>query len=63
MRMRPPATSSRIARSTALQGLDKGEAHVIGMPARLTVRDSVLMNGILVHGLDFDDTYLPAPYT
>src|SRR4051812_43829059 len=44
---------------TALRGLDEGEAHVIGMPARLSVRDSALMNGILIHGLDFDDTYLP----
>ena len=44
---------------TALQGLDEGQATVIGMPARLTVRDAALMNGILIHGLDFDDTYLP----
>jgi len=44
---------------TALQGLDEGQATVIGMPACLTVRDSALMNGILIHGLDFDDTYLP----
>lgn len=44
---------------TALQGLDEGEGCVIGMPARLTVRDAALMNGILIHGLDFDDTYLP----
>jgi len=42
-----------------LQGLDAGDYGVIGMPARLTLRDAVLMNGILVHGLDFDDTYLP----
>lgn len=42
-----------------LQGMDTGDFGVIGMPARLTLRDAVLMNGILVHGLDFDDTYLP----
>jgi 2-methylcitrate dehydratase PrpD len=44
---------------TALRDLDEGAATVIGMPARLTVRDAALMNGILIHGLDFDDTYLP----
>lgn len=46
----------------ALNGLGDlaaGDADVIGMPVRLGVRDAVLMNGILVHGLDFDDTYLP----
>lgn len=43
----------------ALRGLDEGNAVVIGMPARLAMRDAALVNGILVHGLDFDDTYLP----
>jgi 2-methylcitrate dehydratase PrpD len=32
---------------------------VIGMPAKLAVRDAVLLNAVLVHGLDYDDTYLP----
>lgn len=32
---------------------------VIGMPAQMPLRDAVLMNSMLVHGLDFDDTYLP----
>ena len=43
----------------ALGGLD-GDAGgtVIGMPGRLALRDAVLMNSVLVHGLDFDDTYL-----
>ena len=36
--------------------LEKGESIVIGMPGRLTLRDSALMNGMLVHGLEFDDT-------
>ena len=31
---------------------------VIGMAGRLPVRDAVLVNSMLVHGLDFDDTYL-----
>src|SRR5262245_4498500 len=43
---------------TAVAGLG-GEGHVpvIGMPARLPPRDAALLNGILVHGLDFDDTH------
>jgi 2-methylcitrate dehydratase PrpD len=39
--------------------LGRGDADVIGFPDRLPLRDAVLMNGILVHGLDYDDTYLP----
>jgi 2-methylcitrate dehydratase PrpD len=43
---------------TAIAGLTgTGEAAVIGMPARLPLRDAALMNGILIHGLDFDDTH------
>lgn len=44
---------------TALQSFGTGDSHVIGMPARLALRDAALMNGILIHGIDFDDTYLP----
>lgn len=47
----------------ALSGLraigDRGESVVIGMNAVLPLRDAMLMNGLLVHGLDYDDTYLP----
>ena len=43
----------------ALSGLGRGESVVIGTPARLALRDAVMMNGMLVHGLDYDDTYLP----
>lgn len=46
----------------ALAGLrlmGSGESDVIGMPARLSLRDAVLLNAVLVHGLDYDDTYLP----
>lgn len=39
-----------------LAALGSGEYAVIGMPAKLALRDSVLMNGMLVHGLEFDDT-------
>ena len=35
----------------------EGDLPVIGMAARLDLRDAVLMNGTLIHGLDFDDTH------
>lgn len=44
---------------TALAVFGPGDSDVIGLPARLALRDAVLMNGILVHGIDYDDTYLP----
>jgi 2-methylcitrate dehydratase PrpD len=34
-----------------------GDMPVIGLPHRLLPRDAMLMNGILVHGLDYDDTH------
>src|SRR5688572_14967579 len=40
--------------------LDAGNAQVIGIPQKLSVRDAVLANGILAHGLDFDDTSISA---
>src|SRR5207247_5188467 len=36
---------------------DRGTAPAIGMPTSLTVRDSMLMNGALIHGVDFDDSH------
>jgi 2-methylcitrate dehydratase PrpD len=43
---------------SAVAGLGgAGDTPVIGMPARLPFRDAALMNGILVHGLDYDDTH------
>lgn len=39
-----------------LAALGAGEFPVIGMSARLALRDAVLMNGMLVHGIEFDDT-------
>lgn len=36
-----------------------GDTPVIGLPQRLQPRDAMLMNGLLVHGLDFDDTHAP----
>lgn len=45
-----------IAGVTALGG--EGPCSVIGRNVRLPVRDAALANGILIHGLDFDDTHL-----
>lgn len=39
---------------------EEGGSAVIGMPVRLPLRDAVLMNGALVHGLDYDDTHIRA---
>ena len=39
---------------------EEGRSAVIGMPVRLPLRDAVLMNGALVHGLDYDDTHMKA---
>lgn len=44
---------------TALASLGSGDSVVMGMNHKLALRDAVVMNGILVHGLDYDDTYLP----
>ena len=38
----------------------KGERAVIGHAERLPLRDAVLANGILMHGLDYDDTHSEA---
>ena len=44
--------------ATAISGLGgSGNVPVIGLPLRLAPRDAALLNGILVHGLDFDDTH------
>ena len=43
---------------TAIAGLGgAGEVPVIGLPRRLSARDAALVNGVLAHGLDFDDTH------
>ncbi len=42
----------------ALTAFGAGDSHVIGFPIRLPLRDAVLANGVLIHGLDFDDTHL-----
>jgi len=47
-----------LAGITALAGGESGACSVIGRSERLPVRDAALANGILIHGLDFDDTHL-----
>jgi 2-methylcitrate dehydratase PrpD len=43
---------------TAMRGLGgDGDTPVIGFPGRLPMRDAALVNGVLIHGLDFDDTH------
>jgi len=46
----------------ALEGVaamgEGGQCSVIGRTKRLSLRDAALVNAILVHGLDFDDTHL-----
>jgi len=47
--------------AATLRGLSKfggGTTPVIGMGASLSQRDGVLLNSLLVHGLDFDDTHM-----
>lgn len=43
----------------AIRGLGgDGEVPVIGMGVSLSPRDAAMMNGFLIHGLDFDDTHM-----
>lgn len=47
--------------ATAIHGLaGTGHHPVIGLPMRLPLRDAVMMNGALIHGLDYDDTHSDA---
>lgn len=48
--------TATMAGAQALGGA--GACSVIGRAERLTVRDAALVNGVLIHGLDFDDTHL-----
>ncbi|MBV6271344.1 MmgE/PrpD family protein [Alcaligenaceae bacterium CGII-47] len=36
----------------------QGRCRVLGTPYQLTARDAAMANGLLMHGLDFDDTHL-----
>ncbi|TBU90300.1 MmgE/PrpD family protein [Phytopseudomonas dryadis] len=42
---------------SAARELGEGDSDVIGLGARLSLRDAMLLNGVLVHGLDYDDTH------
>ncbi|MEO5840925.1 MAG: MmgE/PrpD family protein [Acidimicrobiales bacterium] len=44
--------------AAALQSFGGGDQPVIGLPLRLGLRDAAMMNGLLIHGLDYDDTHL-----
>jgi 2-methylcitrate dehydratase PrpD len=41
----------------AFSELGSGTSPVIGFGRRLALRDAAMMNGVLIHGLDFDDTH------
>ena len=47
-----------LSAATALGGA--GAHAVIGMATRLPLRDAALVNGTLIHGLDYDDTHVQA---
>jgi 2-methylcitrate dehydratase PrpD len=41
----------------AMTSLGAGDSPVIGYGRRLSTRDAALVNGVLAHGLDYDDTH------
>lgn len=43
---------------SALALLGGGDQPVLGLPDRLAARDAAMLNGVLVHGHDFDDTHI-----
>jgi len=44
----------------ALSTFGTGDVPVLGSKTRLPARDAAVLNGVLVHGLDFDDTHIGA---
>ncbi|GAA4492904.1 MmgE/PrpD family protein [Actinoallomurus oryzae] len=44
----------------ALAAFGGGDHPVLGMRDRLSARDAAVLNGVLIHGMDFDDTHIPA---
>ncbi|MCE3556000.1 MmgE/PrpD family protein [Pseudonocardia sp. RS11V-5] len=44
----------------ALSAFGGGTHPVLGMRDRLSPRDAAVLNGVLIHGMDFDDTHIPA---
>jgi 2-methylcitrate dehydratase PrpD len=55
---RYPFAERTLAGARALGG--DGTSTVIGHRERLQLRDAALVNGVLLHGLDFDDSHLDA---
>src|SRR5262249_45382969 len=55
---RYPFAERPLGGAMALGG--RGTSSVIGHSQRLPLRDAALVNGVLLHGLDFDDTHLSA---
>ena len=51
--------AGRTARGLVELG-DPGDSPLLGRRERLSLRDAMLLNGVLVHGLDFDDTHGPS---
>ncbi len=51
---------SRTALSALTSFGGSGSEPVVGFANSLSVRDAALMNGILMHGLDYDDTHVAA---
>ncbi|HEX7856623.1 MAG TPA: MmgE/PrpD family protein [Sphingobium sp.] len=47
-----------VAGGMALSAGGAGTCSIIGRPERMELRDAALVNGVLIHGLDFDDTHL-----
>lgn len=43
----------------AMTSLGAGDSPVIGYGRKLSPRDAALVNGVLAHGLDYDDTHSP----
>ncbi|WP_024803600.1 MmgE/PrpD family protein [Nocardia sp. BMG51109] len=52
----PFSTTARDALTT----FGTGDCPVLGTKDLLSPRDAAVLNGVLVHGLDFDDTHIPA---
>lgn len=51
------AFADRVVAGMVAHG-ETGRCRLIGRRERLPVRDAALVNGVLMHGLDFDDTHL-----
>lgn len=55
-----PLSTSRAARRFAEEQGSQGQAHAVGVPARIAAPLAAFVNGVLAHSLDYDDTHLPS---